>query len=201
MARKTHQPHLSTLKDARAVRTRQVLRTALLELLEKKPLELITIRDICKAAHIGYVTFYRHYQSKESLLNDIAVEQVQRLAESSVLIMDTTNTRNACVALCTYINEHRALWSTLCKNGAAKTISDELIRVSTEVAANRAQSCDWLPANIGIAIAVSGTIELIGLWLRQENPLSISQIAEIQDRIIISPIISQSPPLLPSKSN
>ncbi len=42
---------------------------ALLELLERQPLEAITIREITDAAGVGYATFYRHYATKAALLD------------------------------------------------------------------------------------------------------------------------------------
>jgi hypothetical protein len=56
MVRKIHMPHLKTAQDARAVRTREALRRALLRLLDLKSLEQITIRDICEVADVGYTT-------------------------------------------------------------------------------------------------------------------------------------------------
>ena len=72
MSHKIYRPHLSTARDARAVRTREALRRALLDLLEDKSLEQITIRDITAAAGIGYTTFFRHHPTTESLLDDLA---------------------------------------------------------------------------------------------------------------------------------
>ncbi|MGH8629312.1 MAG: TetR/AcrR family transcriptional regulator, partial [Burkholderiales bacterium] len=116
---KLYQPHLSTLQDRRAVRTREALRAALLELLETTPLEQITIRDIAARAGIGYATFFRHHPTKESLLDDVAAEQIGRLVELSVPLLDFRDTRAASRALCSYVDEHRALWSRLLTGGAA----------------------------------------------------------------------------------
>src|SRR5579862_7891065 len=82
MANRTYQPHYSTADDPRTVRTREALRDALLRLLEHESLEQITIREIAANANISYVTFFRHYPTKEALLRDIAKEQVRRLVET-----------------------------------------------------------------------------------------------------------------------
>jgi hypothetical protein len=47
----------STSKDARALRSGQALRDALLVLLLQKPFDQITIRDICATAGVHYATF------------------------------------------------------------------------------------------------------------------------------------------------
>ena len=43
---------------------------ALLSLLEKKPFEYITIREICKKAEVNRSTFYLHYENTSELLEE-----------------------------------------------------------------------------------------------------------------------------------
>src|SRR5262244_2757133 len=96
--------------DVRMLRTRQALRRALLALFERKQLDQISIRDIVAEAGIGYATFFRHHAAKEDLLNEIAAEQVGRLMALTMPLLDPTDTRVSCVAVCDYVNKHRALW-------------------------------------------------------------------------------------------
>ena len=49
----------------------QRLHEALLELIEQKDYDLITIKDITDIANISRRTFYLHYENKEQLLNEI----------------------------------------------------------------------------------------------------------------------------------
>ena len=53
-------PYMSTSKDARIVRTRKALQEAFPGLIERKPLEEITVRDIAAEAGIHYTTLHRH---------------------------------------------------------------------------------------------------------------------------------------------
>ena len=55
--------------DARQVRSRHALHQALLALLEEKPFDQITVREISARAGTGYATFFRHYPTKEALLS------------------------------------------------------------------------------------------------------------------------------------
>jgi AcrR family transcriptional regulator len=54
--------------DRRVLRTRQMLRDALMELIVEKGYEAITIQDITDRANVGRTTFYLHYQYKDDLL-------------------------------------------------------------------------------------------------------------------------------------
>src|SRR6516162_647905 len=71
--------NLSSVRDARAARTANALRRALLELLEHKAWDEITVRDITSMADISYATFFRHYSTKEALLNEVASDQMRSL--------------------------------------------------------------------------------------------------------------------------
>ena len=194
------QPHLKTATDARAVRTREALRAALLKLLESKPLEQITILDICEAADVGYTTFFRHHPTKESLLDDVAAEQIARLVGLVLPVAETTDIRAAALALFTYVNEHRKLWSTLLTGGAQNAMRSEFLRLSREIAETRGEAEHWPPADITTILVVSSTIELTSWWLRQKKPLTIEQVAEIYERVIVTPTLHMDriPPSQPA---
>ena len=54
--------------DRRARRTRAALQTALLELLQKRRLDSIQIKEITDLADVSRPAFYLHFESKEELL-------------------------------------------------------------------------------------------------------------------------------------
>jgi AcrR family transcriptional regulator len=188
--RHTHyKPSLKTTKDARAVRTRESLRRAMLRLLEAKPLEQITIQNICQEAEVGYTTYFRHHPSKESLLDDVAAAQIAQLVALTLPVAESTDIRAAGVTLFTYVSDNRKLWSTLLTGGAEGAMRNEFLRISRDVAATRGRSDHWPPADLTTILIVSSTIELISWWLQQAAPLSIREMAEIHERVIIEPTL------------
>ena len=55
-------------EDRRVRRTRRRLKEALLELINEREYEAITVEDITRRADVGRSTFYSHFDSKEELL-------------------------------------------------------------------------------------------------------------------------------------
>jgi AcrR family transcriptional regulator len=55
-------------EDRRRVRTRQMLRNALLELIDEKGYESVTVQEITDRADLGRATFYLHFKDKDELL-------------------------------------------------------------------------------------------------------------------------------------
>ncbi|MBR2047382.1 MAG: TetR/AcrR family transcriptional regulator C-terminal domain-containing protein [Oscillospiraceae bacterium] len=59
-----------------AIRSRRLIRAALLELLQEKKFEKITVTDIVKRADINRSTFYAHYPDVMGLLEELLEETV-----------------------------------------------------------------------------------------------------------------------------
>lgn len=76
--------------DRRILRTRQALRCALLELIQEKGFESVSVEEITERANLGRATFYLHYKDKEDLLleefREIASNRVKVLSEIPVSI-------------------------------------------------------------------------------------------------------------------
>lgn len=174
----------AVVTDPRVLRSRAGLSQALLELLESTPLEQITIRDIAATAGVGFTTYYRHYASKEALLQDLAAAEVRRLSDLTIPVYDAENSRAACLALCTYVDQHRALWSALL-TGAFGFVREEMLRQGREAAAARPHS--GLPGDLGVVLTASAIVELLAWWLRQPDPPPAALMADILDRTVIAP--------------
>lgn len=68
--------------DLRVVKTKQALHNALMTLLSEKPLENISIAEICRVANINRGTFYLHYEQKEGLFEEYFQEIMEDLYNS-----------------------------------------------------------------------------------------------------------------------
>lgn len=180
----------STATDARQVRTRATLLATLLSLLETRPFDQITIREISKAAGIGYATFFRHYPSKEALLHDLAADEIASLLARAVPIVFAHDHRQSCVTLFEHVAEHRALWSTLLTGGAATTLKQEFTEQAKQIAEGYGPVGGWMPDELRVVFAVSATVEILAWWLQQDPPVEIARMAEILDRLVVAPAMA-----------
>ena len=70
--------------DLRIIKTQESLRQALLELLKIKPLEDISIAELCRLAQINRGTFYSHYKNVHQVFKhylEVIVEDFRRAYE------------------------------------------------------------------------------------------------------------------------
>ncbi len=65
--------------DPRIIRTRALLRDALIELMEQQPYDKITIQHIATQATVNRKTFYLHYETKDHLLYAVTDELLGEL--------------------------------------------------------------------------------------------------------------------------
>ena len=179
-------------RDPRAVRSRQALTDAFLKLLEAKPLQQVSIRDIVARAGVGYTTFFRHHAGKEALLDAIAAEQIASSVDLTLPIKDAGDDRGSLQALCHYVAAHWSLWAILLNGGAAATMREEWLRHARVVADTREAANSWLPKELGTICSTSLIVETIAWWLTQpEHAYSAEQVADILHRLIATSTVAR----------
>lgn len=105
------------LKDPRIRRTKRNLKNTFIQLLKEKPYHSITVTDIVKHAEYNRTTFYRHYQSKEELveelINDITEELVIafRYPYRNASCIHVTMLTPSDVIIFDYILKHKSFYS------------------------------------------------------------------------------------------
>lgn len=72
-----------TKQDRRSRRTRQLVLSAITELLQEKRYETITVRDILDRAGIGSSTFYTHFFDKEDVQASLMEQMLDHVVQSS----------------------------------------------------------------------------------------------------------------------
>ena len=176
-------------RDARQLRSRGALAAALLALLEEKPFDSVTIREVTARAGTGYATFFRNYPDKEALLADIASEEIAGLIARLAPLISAKGSAETTQAFCTHIAGQGRLWSALLTGGAAAIVRAEFIRQARQLAKSMPRPDSWLPADLGVVHGTGGTIDLLAWWLAQGTEYSAGQIAGILDRLIIAPLV------------
>jgi AcrR family transcriptional regulator len=105
--------------DLRVIRTKESIRDALVELIDEKGFEALTVKDITTRAKINRGTFYAHYQDKFDLMTkceDEIMYEMSRIAKQifpGVLAsLETDSSASApfplVVSLFEYLNENSA---------------------------------------------------------------------------------------------
>ncbi|WP_052124046.1 TetR/AcrR family transcriptional regulator [Ureibacillus manganicus] len=106
-------------EDRRIRRTKRNLKNTFIQLMMEKPYHSITVTDIVENADNNRTTFYRHYQDKEALVEDLVNEMLMKLRDAfrypykNAKFVQVDNLSPSKVAIFDYIFEHKnfyCLW-------------------------------------------------------------------------------------------
>ena len=100
-------------ENRRRQMTKRLLRTALLELMQEKPVSGITIRELCARADLNRTTFYLHYTDQMDLLRDIEQDMLEKTKEAMRDIHTEPHTTLLVQAFLNYVRENDLAFRTL----------------------------------------------------------------------------------------
>ena len=79
------------MEDKRIVRTKQILKQTMINMLADSPFEQISIKQLCGLAGISRVTFYTHYNDKYDLAEDIFKDMQEKGRVEFFRLQSTNN--------------------------------------------------------------------------------------------------------------
>jgi AcrR family transcriptional regulator len=133
----------------------QKLAEALIELLNTSPLNEISVRELCNKAGVGRASFYRHFQSKEEILERHAQSLIQKWAEEFEAAPDS-RPWNVFESLFHHLKEHQSFYEALHKAGR-----DSILRaaIRTRIGLTSNLSNEDAYQKIFFADGISGWVE------------------------------------------
>ncbi|MEM7116966.1 MAG: TetR/AcrR family transcriptional regulator [Chloroflexota bacterium] len=173
--------------DLRVQRTRRLLQEALIELANREEYSQITIRDITKAAQVGYKTFFRHYDSKEALLKAIVeafIAKFQQAAQPS----DNPNAvkKNTLLAL-QLAKENSNMYRAILNSPSAA----QLLQPAMVMAYQDGQQLLGHSTNANTLVGNHFANSMLGFlkwWLDNEDVYSAEEMVHYIDQLLIQPI-------------
>ena len=163
----------------------------MLEMVKLKPLDQISVRDLCAAANLSHPTFYRSYSSKEELLEEIAAIEMKKLMECMVPNADQRDIRATSHVISSYIQDNRKVWTALLTTSAKSVLRDEWIQLTKDLAIRRPQINPDLPLAMVSGVVVAAMIEILGWWLQQPEDYPSQNIEQFLERLVLNPTIGQ----------
>lgn len=74
------------LEDRRVVRSHCAFRIALIELIEEKGYEALTVNDLCTRANLNRGTFYNHFRDKDDMVQSFEEEILEGLEQHQAVL-------------------------------------------------------------------------------------------------------------------
>ncbi|MDR1605221.1 MAG: TetR/AcrR family transcriptional regulator [Gracilibacteraceae bacterium] len=183
--------------DIRITRTEKMLTKALETLLEKKPLEDISVTEICELSTVRRATFYRHFADKYQFFNhylQVISQQFMNEAEMSEELGDlAVYARHMHIALLKF-SERNARFVN--NNIEQAMLTETMDMVVKQIAAGIIQRLKQLPNYrnntasaefIGIFYA-AGLLQTLRWWLKNGKPVTAEQIEKQATSLLLSQV-------------
>lgn len=177
---------MKELKQDRKTRyTQMVLQDSLIELMEKKPISKITIKELCENADINRTTFYAHYANQYDLLRKIEDETISWAKEAiSALISKTDEheTMKVLEKICQYLVENSKHLQILMSEKGDIDFQKQLFTLIYQQCGNSPLSDygkDAVTKEAYFIFVVNGSVGLIQHWLKNGLNHSAKEMAEI----------------------
>ncbi len=174
------------MKESRKTRyTKMVLQDSLFELMENKPIEKITIKELCENADINRTTFYTHYTDQYNLLAEIENETLSWAKEAIASLADK-NDRNESIKIMEeifqyFVDNSKNLRILMSERGDINfqkqifTIIYEQCGMSFPFVTHKNSGT----IDEYFIFVVNGSIGLLQHWLKNDMPRTAGEMAEI----------------------
>ncbi len=117
--------------DARVRYTQRVLKECFLTLLGEKPINRITVKEVCETAELNRATFYAHYSDCYALLDSIEQELLAAF-QQSLRLMNVLDPSALISAIYGMVEQHEAACRVLIFQGASPSILGRMIDLARE---------------------------------------------------------------------
>ncbi|MGI6216614.1 MAG: TetR/AcrR family transcriptional regulator [Coriobacteriales bacterium] len=169
--------------------TKRLLKEALIDLLEKKSLQEVSVSELCHAAGINRTTFYNHYRNPAEVLEDIereSLEEVQELLEKEK--QPVALARHVEV-IASYLREH----DRVAKTAFASTVTPSdlalkllKLRLDEEDEIADVLSCYDPPTQkLLFVYLANGIYSLVRTWLLEDVPKSPKELGELAEKVAL----------------
>jgi AcrR family transcriptional regulator len=179
--------------DRRVQRTRELLQQALIELLNERGYEAITVQDIVDRANVGRTTFYLHYRGKHDLFahcHEAIVRQFQfgplHGRSKAELLAPEASPESA--SAFRHLSEARALLSPIFHGPDSQVILRQMrrrgaqhIQASLQAAFPDADSS--IPLEVLANYLAGAQISLMQWWLERRRPHTPEVLAQAFHRL------------------
>ena len=182
-------------EDRRIQRTQQLLRSALLSLIQEKGFEALSVQDIIDRANVGRATFYAHFDNKEDLLASgieglrASLKERQRLALSQ-----STTTDDALFGfsheLFVHANEHRNVFQAMVGKRSGAVIQQLLHKMLVDLARDEVKAIarrggEAMPPEAVVQYVAGGLFGLLMWWGNGKMRMPVEEVDAVFRQLAI----------------
>jgi AcrR family transcriptional regulator len=169
--------------------TKRLLKEALIDLLEKKPLQDVSVSELCGAAGINRTTFYNHYGNPAVVLEDIERESLAEVQELLEQEPRPVRLARRVEIIASYLREHArvaktAFASAVTPSDLALALFELRLDQESEIAGVLSRYDQPTQKLLHVYLA-NGIYSLVRTWLLEDVPKSPKELGELAERVAL----------------
>ena len=157
--------------------TKMLIKKSLIEIMKKKSIHTISIKEICEGADINRSTFYRHYNTQYELYDDI----INDLASNIISVFDQSrstsdSTPDILANILTYIENHRETFLVILSDKSNVSLGEAYSGIVQRFIDKKSTS------EFGVYIAqfvAAGMTSFLWTWLSKEKRRPPKEVAAL----------------------
>ena len=173
--------------DQRVRLTRNLLKDALVQLMQEQHIAKISIRAICEVAGINRSTFYVHYTDQYDLLKKVEQEVLDNL-NKYLGKQDLSDERpisiQVLIKVLDYVKENVELFKALLSENCDFAFQKDLVELAQIISSQQNQLFDLRSQEYIKIFGFTGTISMLQKWLNDGANESPAQMAEFIIQIV-----------------
>ncbi len=170
--------------DTRVNRTRKFLKEALIDLIEVKGFDAITIGNLAEKAEVNRVTFYQHFHDKYDLLEQTIETMLQHFIEVVApkvredLVTPNNETSEVYLRLFQFVYDNHSFFKTMLSGNGITLFQDRMTLTIQQFISDTLDQLtpnelhDKVPREIVVHYVAAASIGLIKYWVQSEMTYS-----------------------------
>jgi AcrR family transcriptional regulator len=177
--------------DRRSQRTRRLLSHALIQLMQEKRYDKITVQDIIDRADVGRSTFYAHYLDKEDLLLRQFEEVLDLFSQHLELDESRAYARMNVKGLFRHVQEFQPVYEAMVWGRGIELLYQQgqnflSKRIEADFAAIQVGGkSPTIPVALLATHIASTLVTLLRWWLENKMPYSVERMDEIFHQLVM----------------
>ena len=175
------------MEDNRIRYTKRVIKEKFLELLEEKPINKITVTELCLKCEINRATFYRHYDDVYDLMNKLEMQFTAELKDAITVSKDDYTISGFTEEILEVILKNKDLSRILFSKRTGKEFLHDILVIAHNKCLEK-----WKQSNKDVTenqvhylctFISNGTIGVLEEWIQKDYQDPAKEIADLIEKI------------------
>jgi len=179
-------------QDRRIRKTQRLLKESLLELMEKKDIKNISVKDITELADLNRGTFYLHYADTYSLLQEMETEVLndfQNMVNNYREAFKKASLMPVIIPIIQYIEENKKICNILFENSSSNDFVNRfhtlILKNGTAIIKEQYPDARDVTLNYFLEFITYGLTGVLKQWLNTDMQEPKEEVAEFVDKVIM----------------